>query len=98
MPTENSVATTRSLLEIALGFVGALLIVPVLFTAVRLALRTTFGLFRIRTVQKLVGEAVFVGLTTLLTRDDVLDKVFGDKTANASGDGAPARRKRASQS
>lgn len=70
--------TTRSLMEIALGFVGVLLIVPVVFTTLK-------GLFRLRFVRKLTGEALFVGFTALLTHKGFLDAVFGEK--GAIGDG-----------
>ena len=72
-------AASRSLLEVALGFAGALLVLPLLFRALS-------GMFRLGIVRKLIGEAVFVGLTTLLTRDNVLDKLFGQK--GEIGDGA----------
>ncbi len=62
----------RSLFEVALGFLGALLILPLLFRAIG-------GLFRLGVVRRLIGEALFVGLTALLTREDVLDKLFGRK-------------------
>lgn len=82
-------ASTRSLLEIALGFLGALLIVPLL---IKLALglakgvfRVTGSLFRLRTTRRLIGDAVFAGLTALLTREDVLDALFGRK--GKTGDG-----------
>lgn len=69
-------ATTRSLLEVTLGFLGALLIVP-------LVLKTAVGLvravFRLGTTRRLIGDLVVAGLTALLTREDVLDKLFGRK-------------------
>ncbi len=64
--------TSRSLFEIALGFLGAILILPLLF-------RTVTGLFRLGIVRKLIGEAVFVGFTALLTKEGVLDKLFGER-------------------
>lgn len=75
-------ATTRSLLEVALGFLGALLIVPLLFKTVSGLLK---GIFKLGITKKLMGEAVFAGVTMLLTRQDVLDKVFGRK--GQTGDG-----------
>ena len=75
-------ATTRSLLEVTLGFLGALLIVPLLFKTVTGLLK---GLFGLGITKKLIGEAVFAGVTALLMREDVLDKVFGRK--GKTGDG-----------
>lgn len=62
----------RPLLEILLGFVGALLVVPIL-------LRTVSGLFRSSFVRRLFTEALVVGATTLLTKEGALDKLFGAK-------------------
>ena len=77
-----STSSTRSLLEVALGFLGALLIVPLLFkTVVGLAR----GIFRLGTTRRLLGDLVITGVTALLTREDVLDKLFGQK--GRTGDG-----------
>ena len=73
---------TRSLLEVILGFVGALLILPLLFRVVTSLLS---GLFKLSFIRKLTGEAIFVGLTALLTHEGVLDKLFGKK--GKTGDG-----------
>jgi hypothetical protein len=70
--------TSRSLLEVALGFVGVLLVLPLLF-------RLLTGVFRLGIVRKLLGEAIFVGITTLLTREGVLDRLFGQKGEPGSG-------------
>lgn len=75
-------ASTRSLLEVALGFLGALLIVPLLFKTVTGLVK---GVFKLGTTRKLLGEAALAGLTALLTREDVLDKLFGKK--GRTGDG-----------
>ena len=75
-------AATRSLLEVALGFLGALLIVPLLFKTVSALFK---GIFKLGVTKKLIGEVVFAGVTALLTRQDVLDKVFGRK--GKTGDG-----------
>jgi hypothetical protein len=69
-PYDN--ATSRSLLEVALGFIGVLLVLPLLFRAVT-------GIFRLGIVRKLLGEAIFAGLTVLLTKEGVLDRLFGQK-------------------
>ncbi|MEO0557981.1 MAG: hypothetical protein AAF170_07340 [Bacteroidota bacterium] len=82
-------ATTRSLLEIALGFLGALLIVPLLFKILlsvgRGLIGLIGGLFRFRTTRRLMGDVVFAGLTALLTQEKVLDVLFGRK--GKTGDG-----------
>ncbi len=75
-------ATTRSLLEVALGFLGALLIVPLLLKTVVGLVRTVV---RLGTTRRLIGDLVVAGLTALLTREDVLDTLFGQK--GRSGDG-----------
>ena len=78
----SSNATTRSLLEVTLGFLGALLIVPLLLKTVTGVLR---GVFRLGTTRRLVGDLVIAGLTALLTREDVLDTLFGKR--GRTGDG-----------
>ena len=78
--TEN--AASRSVLEVVLGFVGALLILPLLF---RVFSGIFSGLFRLSFVRKLTGEAIFVGLTALLNHEGVLNKLFGKK--GNTGDG-----------
>ena len=78
----SSNATTRSLLEVTLGFLGALLIVPLLLKTVTGVLR---GVFRMGTTRRLVGDLVIAGLTALLTREDVLDTLFGKR--GRTGDG-----------
>ena len=82
-------ASTRSLLEIALGFLGALLIVPLLIKVALAAgkgvLRLVGGLFKFRTTRRLMGDLAFAGLTALLTRESVLDTLFGRK--GKTGDG-----------
>ena len=78
-----SQTTTRSLLEVALGFIGALLIVPLAFKAVGLAFKTVFGitrgLFKLGVTKRLAGDLVVAGLTALLTKESVLDNLFGKK-------------------
>ena len=75
-------ATTRSLLEVVLGFLGALLIVPLLFKTVVGLVR---GVFRLGTTKRLIGDVVVAGLTALLTREDVLDSLFGKKGRRGDG-------------
>lgn len=81
-PMARTTSTTRSLLEVVLGFLGALLIVPLLFKTVTTVVK---GVFRLGTTKRLVGDLVVTGLTALLLRDDVLDKIFGRK--GQTGDG-----------
>lgn len=78
----RSTSSTRSLLEVALGFLGALLIVPLLFKTVSGLLR---GIFRLGTTRRLVGDLVIAGITALLTREDVLDTLFGQKGQKGDG-------------
>ena len=78
----RSTSSTRSLLEVVLGFLGALLIVPLLFKTVSGLLR---GVFRLGTTRRLLGDLVITGVTALLTREDVLDRLFGKK--GQTGDG-----------
>ena len=82
VPMARSTSTTRSLLEVLLGFLGALLIVPLLFKTASSLVR---GIFRLGTTKRIIGDVVIAGLTALLTREDVLDKIFGRK--GQTGDG-----------
>lgn len=77
-----SSSSTRSLLEVTLGFLGALLIVPLLFKTVSGLVR---GVFRLGTTRRLVGDLVVAGVTALLTREDVLDTLFGKKGHRGDG-------------
>jgi hypothetical protein len=71
-------AAARPLLEIALGFAGALLVIPVLLRVLGGITRT--GLFR-----RLFTEALLVGAATLLTRDDVMNRIL-PRSRQASGE------------
>ncbi len=82
MPRLTDDAAARPLLEIVLGFVGALLVIPLIFRVLGGLMRT--GLFR-----RLLTEAVLVGGATLLTREEVVDRVFGDRNSKSM----PAPRK-----
>ena len=75
-------SSTRSLLEVALGFLGALLVVPLLFKVVGGLFK---GVFRLGLTRKLISEVVFAGVTALLTREDVLDTLFGRKGRRGDG-------------
>ncbi len=76
-------AATRSLLEVALGFLGAILIVPLAFGLLKATFKSVValvgGLFRFRTTRRLVGDLVVAGASSLLLRKDVLDMIFGRK-------------------
>lgn len=72
MPSND--LSTRPLLEVVLGFVGVLLVVPLLFKAVSGLFR---GLFRFRTTRRLMIDAAVAGASALLLREDVLDRLFG---------------------
>lgn len=74
--------TTRSLLEVALGFLGAILIVPLLLKTISVLLR---GIFRLGTTRRLIGDVVVAGVTALLTREEVLDTLFGRKGRKGDG-------------
>ncbi len=67
--------------ESLVAFLGALLVFPLLiklaFGLVKGGFRVLFGILSFTTTKKLIAEAALVGLTTLLTKEDVLDKLFG---------------------
>lgn len=75
-------ASARSLLEVALGFLGALLVVPLLLKTISVLFR---GLFKFGTTRRLIGDLVIAGLTALLAREDVLDTLFGKKGRKGDG-------------
>jgi hypothetical protein len=62
--------------ETVVAFVGALLVLPLLIKVLVGTLRT---LFRMGFVRRLLFDSVVVGATALLTRDDVLDRIFGPR-------------------
>jgi hypothetical protein len=68
--------TTRSALEVALGFIGALLILPLV---VNVFLGLVRSVFRFRTTRRLLGEVAVAGLVGLLSNEGVLDRLFGRK-------------------
>ncbi|MDX1438372.1 MAG: hypothetical protein R3284_00575 [Rubricoccaceae bacterium] len=79
MPEQNQNSPiARSLLEVAIGFVGVLLILPALFQTLRTLFKLTF-------VKKLVGEMIFVGFTALLAHEGVLNLIFGEKGKLGAG-------------
>ena len=62
----------RPLFEILLGFVGAILVIPLLW-------RVVTGLLSSGFVRKILVEALLVGATSLLTKEGTLDRLFGPK-------------------
>ena len=84
-------AATRSLLEVALGFLGAILIVPLAFGLLKATFKTATalvgGLFRFRTTRRLIGDLVVAGASSLLLRPDVLDMIFGRKNESKQLEG-----------
>ena len=78
MATSNNSDVNSALFQTAAAFVGALLVIPLLFKTIR-------GLFRLSIVRKILVESILIGLTTLLTKEGVLDKLFGPKGARGKG-------------
>lgn len=68
--------------ETLVAFVGALLVLPLL---VRVLLRVLRALLSLKIVRRLLAEALFVGLAALLTKEGVLDRLFGQKGKPGSG-------------
>lgn len=62
--------------ETLIGFVGALIVLPLL---VRLVFGTIKTLLRLRFVRKLLVGAALTGLVSLLQNQRVLDRLFGPK-------------------
>jgi hypothetical protein len=71
-------STGKAAGETILAFLAALLVIPLLF-------KTVGALFRLGFVRKLLAETAIVGATALLTNDDVLNKVFGQKGQRGDG-------------
>jgi hypothetical protein len=69
-------------LETLVAFFGALLIIPLV---IKVAFGIVKGLLRMKLVRTLLLESVIVGLTTLLTKEGTLDKLFGQKGQRGSG-------------
>lgn len=72
----NRSAVSNATFETLIAFVGALLVFPLV---IKVALGVLKGIFRLGLVRKLLFESMLIGLTTLLTKPEVLDKVFGPK-------------------
>ena len=68
--------------ETVVAFLGALLVFPLL---IKILLGTFKGLFRLGFVRKLIFETALIGVTTLLTKPETLDKLFGQKGKRGDG-------------
>ncbi len=68
--------------ETVVAFLGALLVFPLL---IKILIGTVKGLFRIGLVRKLLLEGLIVGATTFLTKQGVLDKLFGQPGQRGDG-------------
>ena len=67
--------------ETLIAFIGALLVLPLLFKVLFGTLR---GLFKLGFVRRLIFDSMIVGATALLTREEVLDKVFGPRNGQTT--------------
>jgi len=68
--------------ESLVGFLGALLVFPLVL---KLVFGTIKTLFKLRIIRKLLFGAAVTGLVATLQNEGVLDKLFGEK--GALGDG-----------
>lgn len=68
--------------ETIVAFLGALLVFPLV---IKLVIGVVRGVFRLGVVRRLILESVLVGVTTLLTKPEVLDKLFGQKGQRGDG-------------
>jgi hypothetical protein len=67
--------------ETLVAFIGALLVLPLL---IKVVLGTLRGLLRMSVVRRLLFDSMIVGATALLTREEVLDKLFGPRNGQAT--------------
>lgn len=72
----NKSGVGNATMETVVAFLGALLVFPLVIKVVVGVVR---GLFRLGIVRRLLVESALIGVTTLLTKPEVLDKVFGEK-------------------
>ena len=68
--------------ETVVAFLGALLVFPLV---IKMLIGTVKTVFRLGVVRRLIFESAIVGLTTLLTKEGVLDKIFGEKGQRGDG-------------
>ncbi len=69
-------------IETVVAFLGALLVFPL---AIKILLATVKGVFRLGIVRKLLLEGLIIGATTFLTKQGVLDKLFGQPGRKGDG-------------
>ncbi len=72
----NRSAASNATYETIISFVAALLIFPLV---IKIVLGVIRSVFRLGVVRKLLFESALIGVTALLTKPEVLDKVFGPK-------------------
>lgn len=72
----NRSAFSNATYETIISFVAALLIFPLV---IKIVLGVLKSVLRLGVVRKLLFESALIGVTTLLTKPEVLDKVFGPK-------------------
>ncbi|MDX1531661.1 MAG: hypothetical protein R3362_09055 [Rhodothermales bacterium] len=82
MATFRSSGVGNASFETIVAFLAALLVVPLLF---KIITKVVFGIFKLKLFRKLLFESALIGLTTLLTREDVLDRLFGRPGRLGSG-------------
>ncbi len=68
--------------ETIVAFLGALLVFPLV---IKVVIGTVKTVFRLSVVRRLILESAVVGLTTLLTKEGVLDKLFGQQGKRGDG-------------
>lgn len=68
--------------ETVVAFLGALLVFPLL---IKILIGTVKGVFRIGLVRKLLLESLIVAATGFLTKQGVLDKLFGQTGKRGDG-------------
>jgi hypothetical protein len=73
---------TNFTLETIVAFIGALLIIPI---AIKLLVGFVRAIFRMGIVRRLIMDSVVIGLTALLTREDVLNRLFGQPGRQGDG-------------
>jgi len=66
--------------ETVIAFMGALLVIPLVIKFLTAMLR---GLFKLAFFRRLLVDTAIVGATALLTREDVLDRIFGRRNGHS---------------
>lgn len=75
--------------ETLVAFIGALLVLPLL---IKLILGAFKSMFRLRFIRRLLFDSIVVGATALLTREEVLDRIFGPRGNGAVRSEEPQKR------